>query len=156
MDKSIREIFRNPIQIGMLTRDLEKTLKNLDDILGIGPFQIVGFPPEGEKSVTMKYYGEERPFKAKFCFFNLGNIEFEVIQPLEGETIWGEFLKDREAGLHHIKFLVPEHDPIHRHMASKGVSVSQMGSAVGKNAGREWLYYDTEKLLGFAVETMNQ
>ena len=34
------EVFRNPIQIGMVTDDLEKTLSDFQEILGIGPFTL--------------------------------------------------------------------------------------------------------------------
>lgn len=81
----------------------------MDEILGIDTFSIVDFPPEGE-NVKMMYKGENSAFKAKFCFINLGNLELEIIQPLEGDTVWGDFLKGTNGmGLHHLKFLVPEH-----------------------------------------------
>lgn len=156
MTEGVKENFRNPIQIGMVVRDLKTTLKNLEEILGIGPFQVVEFPPAGEKNVKMEYHGEHAPFRAKFCFFDLGNIEIEVIQPLEGETIWDEFLEKKGPGLHHIKFLLPTHGPTREHMKERGIGISQMGASVGKNSGKEWVYYDTEELIGFAVETMNE
>ena len=46
-------VFRNPIQIGLVVRDLDKTLENLQNILGMGPFNVVKFPPEGEENVKM-------------------------------------------------------------------------------------------------------
>ena len=156
MADDVKKNFRNPIQIGMVVRDLETTLKNLEEILGIGPFRVLEFPPEGEENVKMMYRGKDAPFRAKFCFFDLGNIEIEVIQPLEGETIWDDFLEKKGPGLHHIKFLLPTHGPTREYMNEKGIEISQMGASVGKNAGKEWVYYDTEDLVGFAIETMNE
>lgn len=150
------EIFRNPIQIGMVTDDLDSTLGYFRDILGIGPFTVVDFPPEGAETPMMRYYGEDAPFTAKFCFFNLGNIEIEVIQPLTGKTIWREHLDRHGPGLHHIKFSFPEHDPVRKYMASKGIKISQQGASVGKNLGKVWEYYDLEDKLGFSIETMNE
>ncbi len=149
-------VFNNPIQIGIIVKDLEKTLENLQNILGIGPFRIVDFPPEGEEDVKMIYKGEPAKFTAKFCFYDLGNIELELIQPLTGKTVWQDFLDKKGPGLHHIKFNVPTHKPTREYLASKGIEVSQMGASVGKNAGKEWVFYDTEELVGFAVETMNE
>lgn len=154
-ENPVKELFRNPIQIGLIVDDLEPVMKNLEEILGIGPFRIVDFPPEGA-DVKMFYRGKPAQFKAKFCFFDLGNIELEIIQPLEGDTVWGDYLKANNGkGLHHIKFNVPEHEPVKMYFDSKGIEVSQMGSSVGKNAGKEWVFYDTEDLFGFAVEVMN-
>jgi methylmalonyl-CoA/ethylmalonyl-CoA epimerase len=150
-----KQTFLNPIQIGMIVEDLEPVVKNLEEILGFGPFRIVDFPPEGQ-DVKMMYQGKPAKFKAKFCFFDMGNIELELIQPVEGENIWSDFLKANGGmGLHHIKFSVPRHEPIRKYFESKGINISQMGASVGKNLGKEWVFYDTEDKLGFAVELMN-
>ncbi len=150
-----KDVFKNPIQIGMVVEDLEGALRNFEEILGIGPFTIVDFPPGGE-DVKMMYKGKPEPFTAKFCFFNLGNIEIEVIQPLTGKTIWRDFLDEKGPGLHHIKFSVPEHEPAKTYLEGKDLSISQMGASVGKNLGKEWVYYDTEDKVGFAIELMNE
>lgn len=148
-------VFRNPIQIGLVVKDLDKTLENLQNILGMGPFNIVKFPPEGVEDVKMMYKGEQSDFTAHFCFLDLGNIEIEVIQPLTGKTIWHDFLEEKGPGLHHIKFMLPTHKPTEEFMAEKGIVINQMGASVGKNLGKEWVYYDTWDTCGFYIETMN-
>jgi hypothetical protein len=42
-----KEVFRKPIQIGLLVDDLETVIQNLETIFGIGPFRVVNFPPPG-------------------------------------------------------------------------------------------------------------
>ncbi|MHB1393338.1 MAG: VOC family protein [Clostridia bacterium] len=147
--------FKNPIQIGLIAEDLDSTLENLQNILGIGPFRIVDYPPAEKKDLKRFYKGEPSDFTAKFCFFDLGNIEFEVIQPLTGKSIWRDFLDKKGPGLHHIKFNVDEHGSAREHFESKGIEVSQMGASVGKNEGKEWVFYNTYDAVGFAVEVMN-
>jgi len=148
--------FRNPIQIGLLVDDLEPMLENFEKIFGIGPFRVVEFPPPGHENVMRKYKGQDTDFSAKFCFFNLGNIELEIIQPLSGKNIWRDFLDEHGPGLHHIKFSVPEHGPSMEYLANQGIEIEQMGASVGKNAGKEWVFYDTRDEIGFAIETMNE
>lgn len=155
MDFDPKKTFRNPIQIGLIVDDLEGTMEVLEKTFGIGPFRIVDFPPPGE-DVVMKYKGEDAAFTAKFCFFDLGNIEFEIIQPLTGKTVWRDFLDTHGPGLHHIKFSVPEHGPSRSYLESQGFEIEQMGSSVGKNAGKEWVFYNTLESIGFAIETMNE
>ena len=104
----------------------------------------------------MEYKGTESKFTAKFCFFDLGNIELEIIQPLTGDTIWQDFLNEKGPGLHHIKFSVPSHEPTKKHFERNNIEISQRGSSVGKNAGKEWVFYDTDEKVGFAVELMNE
>lgn len=150
-----KDIFTQPIQIGMLVRDLDAYLERLDKILGMGPFRVVDYPPAGEE-MFREYRGKEGNFKAKFCFYHLGNIELELIQPLEGESVWEEFLEKHGPGLHHLKFLVPEFDGIKQYMSENGYEISQQGDAVGINKGRVWAYYNTYEDIGFDVEIMNQ
>ena len=154
-----KELFRNPIQIGLIVEDLDKVLNNLEKYLGIGPFRIVDFPPTDVdvKELQMMYKGKPGNFAAKFCFIDLGNIELEVIQPLEGDNIWSDFLKTTPngMGLHHIKFSTPTHEPIRKLMEENGVPVTQSGASVGLNKGKEWVFYGTDELVGFPVEVMN-
>ena len=151
-----KETFRNPIQIGMLVNDLEATLERLEKIFGIGPFRIVDFPPEGYADVPREYRGIPGDFAGRFCFFDWGNIEFEVIQPTHGKSAWSDWLDEHGPGLHHIKFSVPTHAPSREYLAENGIDILQKGASVGKNAGKEWVFYDTEDLIGFTIETMNE
>jgi hypothetical protein len=151
-----KEVFRKPIQIGLLVDDLETVIQNLETIFGIGPFRVVNFPPPGFENVMRKYKGEDANFSAKFCFFDLGNIELEIIQPLSGESIWRDFIDKHGPGLHHIKFSIPEHAPVREYLEGQGITIEQMGASVGKNAGKEWVFYDTYDKIGFGIELMNE
>lgn len=151
-----KELFKNPIQIGLLVDDLDKVTKNLEQIFGIGPFEIVNFPPAGNEDVKREYKGEAADFTAKFCFFNLGNIQLEIIQPLTGKSIWRDFIEKNGPGLHHIKFSIPEHAPVRQYLESEGIEIEQMGASVGKNVGKEWVFYNTQDKVGFSIELMNE
>lgn len=150
-----KEIFRNPIQIGVLVKDLEDYLERLENIFGIGPFRIAEYPPQDEVAVR-EYHGKNGDFKAKFCFYDLGNIELELIQPLEGESIWQDFIDTHGPGIHHIKFEVEDHGPIQKHLKEYGYEIYQKGSAVGPNKGKVWAFYPTYDDIGFDVEIMNR
>jgi hypothetical protein len=155
--RTAKEIFSNLIQIGMITDDAEKTLENLEKTLGIGPFRVVEYPPKDE--IDCKRFVNQMPsnFTGKFCFFNFGNIEFEVIQPTGGENIWSEFLKmNNGPGLHHLKYMIQSHEEVHEHFEKLGIKEIQSGASVGLNKGRVWAYYDTYETLGFYTEVMNE
>ena len=152
---SPKDIFNHPIQVGVLVRALDACLEKLDRLLGIGPFRIVDYPPAGEE-MFREYQGKQGNFKAKFCFYHLGNIELELIQPLEGESVWEDFIVKHGPGIHHLKFMVPEFEGIKAYMSEQGYEISQQGDAVGINKGRVWAYYNTYEDIGFDVEIMNQ
>lgn len=151
-----KRVFKNPIQVGILVDDLDAYLKNLEEILGMGPWRIAEFPPAGNEDLYREYHGEPSDFKAKFCFYHLGNIELEIIQPLEGKNIWRDWIDEHGQGIHHIKFLVPEHTESRKYLNSKGIDVYQWGASVGINAGKEWVFYDTYDRFGFDLEIMNK
>lgn len=153
-----KKIFRNPIQIGLICRDLDTTLENFRKILGMEEWRIAPFPPEGHEDVTRVYHEEKEDFTAKFCFFDLGNIEFEIIQPLTGKSVWFDYL-DRTPnglGLHHIKFMADRNEPVKEYFDSIGIPRVTYGEGVGPNAGRTWTFYDTFEKLGFDIEVINR
>ncbi len=150
-----KEIFKQPIQVGVLVKDLEGYLSKLQNVFGMGPFRIADYPPEDEIPFR-EYHGKTGNFKAKFCFYHLGNIELELIQPLEGESIWQDFLDTHGPGIHHLKFLVPEHEEVRNYMEAHGYQMYQQGAAVGPNKGRVWAFYNTYDEIGFDVEIMNE
>lgn len=152
----MEEKFRNPIQIGIIVSDLDATIRNFKKILEIEPRAIAEFPPLDSPDVEQYYNGEPGNSKGKFCFFDFGNIEIEVIMPISGKSIWQDFLDTHGPGLHHIKFSVGTHKESKAFMGDIGFSISQMGAAVGRNTGKEWLYYNTYDKLGFDLEVMNE
>lgn len=150
--------FQNPIQIGIIVKDLDTLLANLKDILNVDNFRIASFPPEGADAPVRKYHGKDGDFSAKFCFYNWGNIELEVIQPISGDSVWFDYLKTtpNAMGIHHIKFMVDTHEETDAHFAEKGIMEITSGEGVGPNAGRTWKFFDTYDKLGFDVEMLNE
>lgn len=151
------ETFHNPIQIGIICRDLETTLKNFSEILGMEKFRIAQFPPEETGETTRVYHEKDGDFTGKFCFFDWGNIELEIIQPISGKSVWFDYL-DRTPnglGIHHVKFIVEHQEPVKEYFDSIGVERVLYGEGVGPNSGRIFAFYDTFEKLGFDVEILN-
>jgi mannose-6-phosphate isomerase len=154
-DFDVKRAFDSPIQIGILVNDLDSTLEKLEKDFGMGPWRIAEYPPKGE-SPYMEYHGKPGNFRAKFCFYSYKNIELEVIQPLEGDNIWQDWIDKHGPGIHHIKFLVDEHESAEEYLNSKGYKIYQQGASVGPNTGKVWAFYDTYDSIGFDIELMNR
>ena len=152
-----KETFSNPIQIGIICRDLDTTLKNFESILGMSQFRIAEFPPAGNDHVTRVYHEKQGDFTAKFCFYNWGNIELELIQPISGSSVWFDYLDKTPNGLgiHHVKFMVERQEPVKAYFDSLGIERTLYGEGVGPNKGRIFAFYDTFSQLGFDVEILN-
>ena len=133
-------------QIGIIVRDLQKAVDNYWTIFGIGPWQIVEMKPPILNDVTMRGNLVEATMLAGIA--QSGSIQLELIQPLEGPSIWKEFLKEKGEGLHHIQSHV--HDPKGALAAFKEMGVDVlMSGRIGNNI---FYYMDTQPLLGIILE----
>ena len=90
-------------QIGVVVEDLDRTMAFYQSAFGLGPFDIreVGAPNVWDR-------GEEKPIKARLAFATLGEVELELIQILEGDSVHLEFLREHGEGLHHLGFFVKD------------------------------------------------
>jgi methylmalonyl-CoA/ethylmalonyl-CoA epimerase len=149
---SPKEQFKICLQIGAVVTDLDQTIQVLTDVFGFGPFRVFNWPPPDRTDIEEYYYGKRVHFKARKGFVDMGQVELELIQPLEGESIYFDFLREHGPGLHHIRFNIPELEPVVAYLAEKDIPVSQMGS--GLRPGTMWANFDTEKLIGFTMEVM--
>jgi methylmalonyl-CoA/ethylmalonyl-CoA epimerase len=136
------------VQIGIVVADRDQTTKLLTSLFGIGPFRLVEWPDRAES----KYYyrGVEEQIRIKQAFIQLGDVEVELIQPLEGNNGYQHFLDQTGGGIHHILFEVTDIDPVLEELAKAGVSVLQAGTGI--RPGTRWALLDTQKMLGFLIE----
>jgi methylmalonyl-CoA/ethylmalonyl-CoA epimerase len=133
-------------QIGIVVKDLQKVVDNYSTILGIGPWSIVKMEPPILTEVTLR----GKPVNASMlaAIAQSGSIQLELIQPLEGPSIWKEFLEKRGGGLHHVQSAVQ--DPLLVIAAFKEMGIEVLMS--GKIGTNTFYYMDTEPLLGTIYE----
>ena len=141
------------VQIGIVVKDLDRTVKYLAEVFGLGPFRFVTYPPEGREDMPLEYRGKPGHFSHRLAFARLGPIELELAQPLEGESGLTEFLKEHGEGLQHIRFNTPELQPVLDHLAEEGVQPLMSGA--GLRPGTQWVHMDTAGQAGFVIELMN-
>lgn len=150
-DDEIVRPFRTAIQVGVVVRDIEQSMAALTAVFGIGPFRVVDLPaPERREQQFID--GQPAHFRTRQAFADLGAVELELIQTLEGRTIWSDFLAERGPGIHHIRFNVPDHAALSAYLKDKGIGKTQEGAGI--RDGTYWVNYDTEKLIDFIIEIM--
>jgi catechol 2,3-dioxygenase-like lactoylglutathione lyase family enzyme len=136
------------VQIGIVVADRDRTTELLTSVFGIGPFRLVEWPDRPES----KYYyrGVAEKIRVRQAFVQMGDVEVELIQPLEGRNAYQDFLDQTGGGIHHVLFEVSDIDPVVQQLAKSGVTVLQSGTGI--RPGTRWALLDTQKLLGFYVE----
>jgi hypothetical protein len=137
------------IEICVVTRDYWRTMKGLVK-LGIGPWRVYTFNPETVSEQT--YMGQPAEFSIKVCFAEGKNIIWEIMQPMEGPTIFHEFLQKHHEGIHHIAFNcndIPWEERI-RELEARGFEVIQSGKWLNKNS---FAFFGTEDATSTIFET---
>ena len=124
-EMNANQTFSKPLQIGIVVKDMNKTIERLTSY-GIGPFEHRAVPERA------KEYYKGKPMEATFKIsaVNLGGMELEFIQPVEGDSPHMEFLKKKGEGIQHIAFAVGNLDENIENLIEKGASV-QMQSDLG-------------------------
>jgi catechol 2,3-dioxygenase-like lactoylglutathione lyase family enzyme len=147
-----KDTFKQVVQIGAVVKDLDRSIKTLSEVFGMGPFSRIDDWPPDRPDYQLYYHGEPGEFTARMAFVDLGQVELELIQPLEGKSIWSDFLEEHGEGIHHIRFNTLDHELEIEHLAQHGIGVSQMGSGI--RPGTFWVNFDTEEAVGFTIEIM--
>ncbi len=130
-------------QIGIVVKDVERAIRNYSDIFGIlFPTVVV------REYFNMTYRGKPGNFRIKAALGMLGQLQIELIEVLEGETIYGEFLKEKGEGLHHLGFIVKNMEDRIRALESLGIGILQSGERVGSR----FAHMDTERIIGVIFE----
>ena len=130
-------------QLGYVYRDVEKQAKVMESSYGVSNFIV--FDPV---DVDVNYRGVDKVIKMRAAFGRIFDTEIELLQPVEGESIYTEFLNQGREGLHHICYKVDDIQAILKKYKEKGVEVIQSGKLITLL----YAYMDTEKDLGIIVE----
>ena len=140
-------LFSKVDHVGVVVRDIDKAIEYYQS-LGIGPFE----PPPNVASRERKVRGKSVPvdsIKVKEKSARIGPMLLQLIQPVEGDSIWMEFLKMRGEGVQHLGFIVDDIDKEEAKLLAQGIEHAQSSRFI---AGGGYTYFDTSKVGGVLVE----
>ena len=142
-----KSLFSNPHHMAIVVRDMDKTIEYYQS-LGMGPF--VTAPPieitrrtEHGRPITV---GRSR---IKEVIGNMGAVRLQLIQPVEGESMFQEFLDARGEGVHHYAFLVDDIEAEEARFGNMGVEIL---SSVRVKGGGGHIIINTAGTGGILIE----
>ena len=140
------------LQVCIVTRDYRRAIAGFLK-LGIGPWRVYTFGPDTVSSMT--YRGQASPHVMKICLATTGSMEWEIVQPVVGPTIYHNFLEKHGEGVHHvaIKCLNLTWAEKIAHLEAAGFRVIQSGSWLGK---MPYAYFETESSTGTTFEIWDE
>lgn len=139
-------------QVGIVVRDLEAAARRYNHLWDVGPWRVFTYSPTILSS--QHYRGRPAAYSMKLAL-NLQQPQIELIQPLQGPTIYHDWLQIRpEGGIHHLAITVGSLDETVATMAEAGFPAIQDGRGFGVHGDGGFAYFDTEHTLGFVIEAI--
>jgi len=139
--------------VSVVVKDMAKAMKFYES-LGIGPFPpLLG--PQGKVSLVNKtLHGKPAAWELdlRHAEGGVGDLTFELIQPLEGDTPVKDFLEKKGEGIQHIGFFVDNMEQETAKMAEKGFKITQSG----ETPTVKWAYFGTDAVGGVSIELMQK
>ena len=142
-----KPVFNKVNQIGIIVKDAEATAKRYWDDVGIGPWRFYTIHPSSTTAMVLR--GKPIEHSCIAAIANVGDVELELIQPLDGESLWAEHLADHGEGLHHVEFGVDDFNETMLHLKNKGYSELQSSRVFDVGS---YHYLDTDKGLACVTE----
>jgi methylmalonyl-CoA/ethylmalonyl-CoA epimerase len=133
-------------QVAYVTPDLDKFAATFNEKLGVDRFYVI----RDAQVTDQTYRGEPCDARQDLAFGYAGDLQFEIIQVLSGESTYSEFLGSHpEGGIHHTGVLVDDYDETVAQL-SQSFSLAQTGRVGETRFG----YFDTKPFIGAYVEVL--
>ncbi|GAA5147576.1 hypothetical protein GCM10025768_07950 [Microbacterium pseudoresistens] len=131
-------------QIGVVVTDLDEAIAHYAKA-GIGPFH------EGpsETASDRRVHGVPSDAVVRGACVQLGPIELELLQPVSGDSVQAEVLRDRGEHALHVCAYTDDLDADTAEMAEAGFPVVSEGSLTD---GGRFAYFDTRAVGGLILE----
>ena len=142
-------VFTETMQIGIVVRDLDATLRRYVDDYGIGPWQIFEVTPEN--APDLRHDGQPVKGSARSAVAMVGNVMWELTQPLDDLSLFARFLAEKGEGVHHLAVTTPNFDEVIAEHTKGGAVLPLSGSFTGIDVA----YLPTDRTLGVILEVFS-
>jgi methylmalonyl-CoA/ethylmalonyl-CoA epimerase len=133
-------------QVAFCTTNLDSFLQTLSDDLGVDRFFII----RDAQVTDQTFRGQPCDARQDLAFGYAGSLQFEIIQPLSGESSYSEFLAAHpEGGVHHTGVLVDDYDEAVAELSKKNAKVQ-----TGRVGDTRFAYFDKIGTLGEYIEVL--
>ena len=141
-------------QVALIVDDLDSAVRNYWDLFGIGPWQFYTYGKPLVKRMT--YHAEPAEYRMRIALSYIGPLRIELIEMLEGDTVYADFVAAHGYGVHHFGVLVDDMETAIAQAEAGGLTVTQDGSGFGLDGDGHYAYLDTEDSIGVTLELIER
>lgn len=135
-------------QIGIIVKDIETASASYASLLGVEKPEIVMAENPADNPTT--YKGKLSNGSCKLAFFNLDNMQLELIEPVGEPSTWKEYLDETGGGIHHIGFWIKDMDKKLKDLEILGIKEVQHGGWTGG----QYCYAEAPDDMGIILELL--
>lgn len=141
-------------QICVIVPDLDAAVRNYWRVFGVGPWHIYTY---GKPLVQrMTRHGRPAEYRMRVALSHIGSMRIELIEPLEGDTVYAEFVAKHGYGVHHLGVLTEDMAASIGQAEKAGLAMTQDGAGFGPDGDGHYAYLDTEDLIGTTIELIER
>ena len=141
-------------QVAIIVEDLERAVENYWKLFGIGPWHFYTYGRPLVKRMT--YHGEPADYRMRLALSYLGPMRIELIEILEGATVYTDFVKEHGYGVHHFGVLVEDIEQAIAEAEMAGLVMTMDGAGFGSDGDGHYAYLNTEDKLGVTIELIER
>jgi hypothetical protein len=104
----------------------------------------------------MTYQGRPADHKMRVALANLGPMRIELIEMVEGDTVYADHVKEHGYGVHHFGVLVENMEEAIAQAEAAGLVMTQDGSGFGYDGDGHYAYLNTEDKIGVTIELIER
>jgi catechol 2,3-dioxygenase-like lactoylglutathione lyase family enzyme len=138
-------------QIAIVVHDIDDALEKYNRVLGWGPWNVYDHKPPALHDTYL--HGKPTEYTMIGAETHVGPIVVELLQPVEGPSIYKEWLEEHGEGLHHIAVMRPtpeESEETREHFEELGAGILMEGR-LGETI--HFYYLDTEPTMKVIFES---
>jgi hypothetical protein len=143
---TVEPLFTETLQVAIVVEDLENSMRVFVEDYGIGPWEISEFHPGSVDELQIGGRRIDHAFRTAGT--TIGAVQWELIQPLDDQSIYAQFLRAHGPGLHHVAVGGRPYAETLAAFHRNGREVLQGGLF----RGIRYAYLDTDRDLGAILE----
>jgi hypothetical protein len=139
-------VFSDTVQVALVVRDLQASMKTYVERYGIGPWEIYEFNPDTVENLTAQ--GESVEWSWRLGLARVGGVMWELIEPLDDRSTYAAFLAEHGEGVHHVGMAATAFDGALAQFDAE----SRVALLTGRYRGIDFAYLPTDADMGVATE----